>query len=224
MTLVMMCGTKYDGDVELLVQAGVNAAGLITEVGQDIACKLSREEAWKLVRLLPPFISSVLIITEENIDEIFRMVDYVKPDVLQVHGFNTPEDIALLKEKLDVKIIKTLHFCGAEMIEGRCPGMTACTFLAAGADAILVDSANDKKVGSTGLVMSLDVAKDVRDAAAPAPLILAGGLNSDNVADAIRIVRPFAVDVFSGVTVNGHLNKDKMVSFMKAVRKADENE
>lgn len=219
MTRVMMCGLRRDSDVSLLVKAGVDAVGLITEVHQEIPCKLTREAARRFVQVIPPFTSSVLIITEESLDEIVRLVDYVNPDVLQLHGFNTLEDVAALKENLKVKIIKTLHFTGDKMAETGDPLALAKKYLDAGADAILVDSVKDNKVGSTGEVMDMELARAVRDAIYPAPLILAGGLNAGNIAAAIEKIRPYAVDVFSGVTVSGYLNANKVTEFAAAVRR-----
>ncbi len=222
MTRTMICGARLGKDIRMLAEAGTDAVGLITEVWQDIPCKLTRAEAGKLAALVPPFVSSNLIITEEKPDEICLLVDYVKPDVLQVHGFNTPDDIGTIRQKTGIKIIKTLHFKGRTMIEEGDPADLARRFLEAGADAILVDSAGERKVGSTGETMSFDIACEIRDAIYPAPLILAGGLNTNNIAEAIRTVRPYAVDVFSAVNTNGYLDEQKVAAFIVAVNHVPE--
>lgn len=217
MTKVMMCGARRREDISLLVDAGVDAIGLITKVWQDVPCNLSRAEARELSRLIPPFISGVLIITEERADEICRMAEYVLPDVLQLHGFNTPEDVALLKEKLKIKVIKTLHFDGERMAEGNDPVAYARRYIAAGVNAILMDSYQEGKVGATGKTVSLDLAKKLRDGIYPVPLIMAGGLNSENVVHVIDRGKPYAVDVFSGVTTDGYLDIDKVKNFIARV-------
>jgi len=206
MTRVMICGARRREDISLLVEAGVDAIGLITEVWQDIPCNLSRAEARELSQLIPPFISSVLILTEERVDEICRIAEYVLPDVLQLHGFNTPEDVAVLRGRLRTKIIKTLHFQGERMAEGDDPIGYARQYIEAGANAILVDSYQEGKVGATGETMSLDL------------VILSGGLHSENVTAAIDKVKPYAVDVFSGVTIAGYLDSDKVRKFIARVR------
>lgn len=218
MIRVMVCGTRKEEDISLLAEAGVNAIGFITEVWQDIFCNLSRTEAREFSQLVPPFISSVLIITEERVDEICRMAEYVFPDVLQLHGFNTPEDVAALKKRLGTKIIKTLHFQGEEMAEGDDPIGYAKEYITAGANAILVDSYQQDKVGATGEMMNLDLARKLRDTIYPVPLILAGGLHSENVAQAIDKVKPYGVDVFSGVTTGGYINADKVRGFIARAR------
>lgn len=218
MTRIMMCGLRRDTDITLLVNAGVEAIGLITEVRQDIICKLTRADAKRLAMAIPPFTASVLIVTEERLNEIERLADYVNPDVLQLHGFNTPEDVETLKRNLRIKIIKTLHFSGNKMLEAGDPLGLARKYLDSGADAILVDSANSSKVGSTGEVMDLEIARELRKGIYPAPLILAGGLNAGNVAAAIEKVRPYGVDVFSGVTSDGYLDTEKVRDFVTAVK------
>jgi len=218
MTKVMICGTRRREDIRLLVKAGVDAIGLITEVWQDIPCNLSRAEARELSQLIPPFISSVLIITEERVDEICRIAEYVLPDVLQLHGFNTLEDVAVLRGRLRTKIIKTLHFQGERMAEGDDPIGYARQYIEAGANAILVDSYQEDKVGATGETMSLDLARKLRDGIYPIPLIMSGGLHSENVTAAIDRVKPYAVDVFSGVTAGGYLDADKARRFIARVR------
>lgn len=218
MTRVMICGAMTRDDIGLLAEAGADAVGLITEVWQDIPCNLSRGQAKELSRAAPPFVSTVLIVTEESVDEICRMAEHVAPDAVQLHGFNSPEDVATIGERLDIKVIKTLHFQGERMAEGDDPLACARQFTAAGAHAILVDSYGRAKVGATGQAMSLATARSIREALEPMPLILAGGLHAGNVAGAIDSVRPFAVDVFSGVTRDGALHRDSVEQFISAVR------
>jgi len=219
MTRVMICGTRRREDISLLAEAGADGIGLITEVWQDIPCNLSRAEAKELSRLIPPFVSSVLIVTEERVDEICRMAEYVLPDVLQLHGFNIPEGVATLKERLGIRIIKTLHFRGESMAEGEDPIGYARQYISAGASAILVDSYQEDKVGATGETMNLDLARKLRDEIYPVSLIIAGGLQSGNVAHVIDKVKPYAVDVFSGVTTDGYLDASKVRQFMAGVQR-----
>ncbi len=104
------------------------------------------------------------------------------------------------------------------MAEGDDPLGCARQYIAAGADAILVDSYQKDKVGATGETMSLSLSRTLRDAIYPAPLIMAGGLHSESVAQVINKVKPYAVDVFSGVTTDGYLDADKVRKFIERVR------
>lgn len=217
MAKVIICGARKKEDVDLLVEAGVDGIGLITEVWQNIPCNLSRTQARELSCLIPPLISSVLIETEERVDEICHMKEEVSPDILQLHGFNNPEDVATLKKRLKTKIAKVLHFQGDKMAEGNDPVGYARECIAAGADAILVDSYQVDKAGATGRMMPLSIAREIRDKIYPTPLILAGGLRLDNVSNAIDEVEPYAVDVFSGVISSGYLDEGKVKQFIAKV-------
>jgi phosphoribosylanthranilate isomerase len=104
------------------------------------------------------------------------------------------------------------------MAEGDDPLGCARQYIAAGADAILVDSYQRDKVGATGETMSLSLSRTLRDGIYPVPLIMAGGLHSENVAYALNSVKPYAVDVFSGVTTGGYLDTDKVRKFIERVR------
>ncbi len=214
MVRIMICGSRKEEDIERLVSAGVSGIGLITEVWQEIACNLSRQQAGKLCSLIPPFVCGVLIITQEDVEEICAMVQQVRPDVLQLHGFNAAEDIATLKKRLNIRITKTLHFQGDKMAEGDDPAERAREFVGAGASAIVLDSYSTGRVGATGEKMSLATARRIRDAIKPVPVILAGGLDPDNVAQAIEEVQPYAVDVYSGVVSDGYLDFAKVKMFI----------
>jgi phosphoribosylanthranilate isomerase len=90
-------------------------------------------------------------------------------------------------------------------------------------DAVLLDSGNPflatKELGGTGRVHNWSLSRKIREALG-IPVYLAGGLNSENVAEAIRTVEPYAVDVCSGVRSDGMLDKEKLTRFFSAVRQA----
>ena len=83
-------------------------------------------------------------------------------------------------------------------------------------DGILLDSGNQsltiKELGGTGRIHDWEISRAIREAV-DVPVLLAGGLNADNVVEAIRLVRPFAVDLCSGVRTNGTLDEAKLASF-----------
>ncbi len=218
MTRVMLCGSCEPSDIEMLVQEGVHGIGLITEVRQKLTCRLSLDQARTLRRLIPPLVASILIVTEEQPERIILMTEEVIPDAVQLHGFNTAEQVALLKRNLKTAIIKTLHWDGNAPAEEAHLERYALEFMQAGADAILLDTMTAGKVGSTGLQFPLELAREIREAISPAPLILAGGLNENNVKNAMAAARPFAVDAFSSVTTSGRLERKKVRKFLQAVR------
>lgn len=229
-TRVMVCGSQEEADIDLLVEAGVDAVGLITEVSQALPCNLSRAQARRLAGRVPPLVCAVLILTEERVEEVRRLVEYVRPDAVQLHGFHLPEEVATLQERLPVKIIKTLHLEGDRLVErnatggrgrpeGADPAARAIEYLEAGAGAVLLDSYREGKVGATGETVDFRVARRLRDAVWPRPLLLAGGLHPGNVAEAVRKVSPFAVDVFTGVRSGDRLDPRKVREFARAARR-----
>lgn len=215
MTKVIVCGARTIQDIKMLVDSGVNAIGLITEVWQDVPCNLTLAEAREFTTLIPPLIASILIITEENIDEILRVVNFVRPNILQLQGFNPASDIKRLKNETSTKIVKVLHVDGDKLAEGKEPVRCALTYIEAGANMILLDTYQPGKVGATGVTSNLILARKIRDGIYPTPLVLAGGLTIDNLVNAVDIVRPYAIDVFSGVTTNGYLDAQKVRQFVK---------
>lgn len=219
MTRVMLCGARSAEDISMLVEEGVDGIGLITEVAQEIPCCLSREKAEALCRVIPPLVSSILIVTEESIDEICDIAHDVNPDLLQLHGYNSPEQVALLKQRLpEIKMLKTLHIREEALVENKDPIYAASRYLSSGAVALLLDSVGEQQYGSTGKTFPWSLARRIRQAVFPAPLFLAGGLGPDNIGKAVREVRPFAVDAFSSVTEQGVLQREKVNRFIRAVR------
>ncbi|MHB1006578.1 MAG: phosphoribosylanthranilate isomerase [Chloroflexota bacterium] len=222
MTTVMVCGARTEADVALLARCRVDAMGLIAEVWQDIACNLSRARARDLAKLAPPSLATVLVITEEDVAQVCRLADTVQPDVVQLHGFNAPADVAAICERVPAKVVKTLHLRGDTMAEGEDWRGIAMAYVEAGACAILVDSYAASKVGGTGERVGLTLAKQLRDALSPVPLVLAGGLSEGNVTAAVAAVTPYGVDVLSGVVSGGYLNEEKVRRFAATVRAGEE--
>lgn len=216
----MACGSTSIGDIDLLITAGVDGIGLITEVSQQLSCNLSREKAREFRDRIPVLVSTVLILTETNIAEVCRLVDFVRPDVVQLHGNIAPQELATLKLKVTVKIVKALLLNEENPTGGYELVNRARDYIAAGVDAILIDSGYGGKYGSTGRTVDLELARLVRNLIFPIPLILAGGLNRDNIAQAIKTVRPFAVDVFTGITEDGSLCSSKVYEFVRLARAA----
>jgi len=215
MTKVVVCGSRTMQDIKMLVDSGVDAIGLITEVWQDVPCNLTRAEAREFSTLIPPLVSSILIVTEENTDEILRMVDFVRPDIIQLQGFNPASEVKRLKNEISAKIVKVLHVDGDKLVEGKEPVKCALTYIEAGANMIILDTYQPGKVGATGVTSDLILARKIRDGIYPTPLALAGGLTIDNLVNAIDMVKPYAIDVFSGVTTNGYLEAQKVRQFVE---------
>ena len=191
MTRAKICGITRESDLDAVVAAGADAVGLTAAVAVDTPREISLTRAADLAAAVPPFVTSVLVTMPDSVDRAVELVERVAPDAVQLHGNLGPDDIAAVRERAPAKVIVA--------VDATDPDVES---YADAADALLFDSVDEQGGGGTGethdwertaeLVTSLD-----------APVVLAGGLTPDNVAEAVETVRPFAVDVASGVEAEG---------------------
>ena len=212
-----LCGIRSSRDLEIAVASGTDAVGLIcgiTHVSEDA---LSPDDARRLARLAPPFVSTVLVTHLLDATEIIALADHVATDTIQVHGSVTPETLATVSARASGRrIIKAVHVLGPEAKDQALELAELC-------DAILVDSRTRDRLGGTGRTHDWTISRQISDALRERshPLILAGGLRPDNVADAVRAVRPYAVDVNSGVDdEDGDKAADLCNAFVSGAREA----
>jgi phosphoribosylanthranilate isomerase len=203
-TRVKVCGIMNEKDLGCAIAGGADAVGFIVEV-EGSRHRISAEDAKELIRLVPVFAKSVAVIAPKSPEEAVLLASRTGAELLQVHGTLEPMEIKELKRRVDQKVIVAVP-----------PGVEAHN-VAGAADAVLLDTFKDGKLGGTGAVhdwsVSASLARDLR-----VPVILAGGLNPSNIKEAIRIVRPYAVDVSSGVETAGRKDQEKIESFIREVR------
>jgi phosphoribosylanthranilate isomerase len=204
---VKICGITRKEDLDAATAAGADAVGFV--VGTTASPRnISLEKAEKLIRQVPPFAKSVLVTVPKSIDEL-RIYEKLNPDVIQIHGGNLPFAASIRKNFPNIPLI------GAVNANPTCALDTASKATRI-FDAVLLDSLAKGKCGGTGIVHDWELSKRVKQVIHPKLLILAGGLNPVNVADAVRVVQPYAVDVSSGVERQpGIKDNQKMVDFIK---------
>ncbi|MFC7046621.1 phosphoribosylanthranilate isomerase [Halobacteriaceae archaeon GCM10025711] len=192
MPRVKICGLTRPADVDAAVAAGADALGFVVDVPVDTPREVSPARAADLVDQVPPFATTVLVTMTDDPDHAIELVRRVGPDVLQLHGSMSDGEFAYLAAKLSVDLVKTVAAGDADVVH-RYDDL---------ADALLVDSADDAGAGGTGRTHDWEetwaLARSVTS-----PVILAGGLTPDNVAEAVQAVHPFGVDVASGVEATG---------------------
>ncbi len=207
MTRIKFCGIMSRDDLTYAVQAGADAVGFVVEIEDSRHC-LSAGDAADLIRLVPVYTKSVAVIRPKNVNDAVRLAEQTGADVLQVHGSLAPCDLAVLKGRVHQKLV------AAVAVEDG--GREAKSYEMV-ADAVLLDSMVDGKLGGTGRVHDWDksagIVRSLR-----VPVILAGGLDAGNVAQAIKRVRPYAVDVSSGTETAGRKDPVKINSFVQKVR------
>jgi phosphoribosylanthranilate isomerase len=204
-TRIKFCGLTRPGDVRLAVELGVDAIGLVFAAGSP-RC-LALDHAVALREAIPPMVSAVALFMDNPGSEVAAAVKGLRPTLLQFHG---SEDDAFCRG-FGLPFIKTLPMGAgaADAAQARKRYPSACAFL--------LDGHGPGQPGGRGERFDWTTIPPLGK-----PVFLAGGLSSANVAQAIRVARPYAVDVSSGIeSAPGTKDGDKMQQFVDEVRRAD---
>ncbi|UYZ39504.1 MAG: phosphoribosylanthranilate isomerase [Candidatus Methanospirare jalkutatii] len=241
---VKICGVRREEDALLAASAGADAVGVIQVEGTKRFVSLER--AKRIFDALPPFVTKVAVVafdalSEAEMLERVRAFERIGADCLQLHGNESIEMVERLKAETSLKIIKKVGVPALPQSsreeEKHLRELTREILRAARAyervaDAILLDSvphkgkakagegreSQESVQGGTGVKHEWSISKSVV-AALRKPVILAGGLNPENVSEAVREVRPFAVDVSSGVeNASGWKDEAKVRKFIFTVK------
>jgi phosphoribosylanthranilate isomerase len=199
---VKICGITNVADAVAATDAGADALGFM--FFENSKRNISPAVAGEIIRELPPFISKVGVFVNPTEEFVRRAIESSGIDTLQFHGEESPEFCA----RFGLKVIKAFRVRDAETLRG-CLNYSSCAWL--------LDSYVDGAHGGTGVTFDWDMALEaVRFSRM---VVLAGGLKVETVAEAVRRVRPFAVDVSSGVESSpGKKDHAKVRAFVDAVR------
>ena len=203
-TRIKICGITRPGDGVAAAQAGADAIGLVFYPPSPRF--LSTERAVEIRDALPPFVQTVALFVNPDAAQVAQVLGRVRPSMLQFHGEETPQFCG----QFGVPWVKACRVRqGVDLLEYLRPF--------AGAAAWLVDSFVPE-YGGVGESFDWSLVPQER----ARPLVLSGGLEAGNVARAIRAVRPWGVDVSSGVeSAKGIKDVGKMAAFVAEVRNAD---
>ena len=202
-TRVKFCGITRAQDADGAVRLGADAVGLVLAEGSPRFISLA--QAAIIRRRLPAFVQAVALFRNPAAEEVRRAVDALQPDLLQFHGEEAPE----FCEGFGRPYLKAVPMKGPVDL-----GDWERRF--ASASALLLDAHGASEAGGQGRAF------DWGRIAAGRPYVLAGGLTPDNVGAAVAQLRPYAVDVSSGIESQpGVKDEDRMRRFMEAVRRAD---
>lgn len=205
-TRIKFCGFTDAGDLAAAVRLGVDAVGFVCVPGSKRY--VTPGAAATLRREVPPFVSTVLLLSDASEAEARDAIALVAPDFVQLHGRESPE----LCDRLGRPFIKGVSVGSRADVEAAVRDYPR-------AAALLLDSHRAGGLGGTGQVF--DWAAVPRGM--PLPVILAGGLTPANVGEAVRMAVPHALDVSSGIeAAPGRKDPEKMRAFVEAVRVADE--
>ncbi len=205
-TRIKICGITSARDAEAAVAAGADAVGVILAESHR---QVSLEEAEQIFANTPPPISRIGVFVDAPAEHVFHAIARLRLAAVQFSGSETPEQCALMP----VPVLKAVHV-GPDF------SWDMAERYRSAASAVLLDTAIGDKRGGTGRQFAWSKVAPVPDGLT---VFLAGGLNPVNVGTAIGEIRPFAVDVSSGVEERlRHKDAEKMHAFVAAVRAADE--
>lgn len=226
MVRVKLCGLMSLEDVEIAEAAGADALGFVTEYPVPVPWNLDRERAASLVASVSPFVTTVAVVGGSP-EEMVRIAKSVRPRVLQLHGDESLEDIRQVLEGLDgtgIHVIKALRIdvdTGEALFEKTDPLEASVALAGSGIAALIVDSKTSSRPAGTGVPLDWDISARMVENV-DLPLILAGGLTPENVAHAVEKVKPYAVDVISGVEKeSGEKDGEKMRAFVASAKKLE---
>jgi phosphoribosylanthranilate isomerase len=215
-TRVKICCITTPEAAALAVRHGADALGLVGPMPSGTGI-IDLDTARELAALTPPTVASFLLSCATRPEELLAQARHVAPSVLQIVDSVDPAAYALLRRELPgLKIVQVVHVTGEPTIE-------EALRLAPLVDALLLDSgvpdAPVRILGGTGRIHDWSISRRIVEAS-PVPVFLAGGLTPANVAEAIRTVRPFGVDLCTGLRTAGRLDEQKVAAFMTAVAAA----
>ncbi|HPN84282.1 MAG TPA: phosphoribosylanthranilate isomerase [Victivallales bacterium] len=192
---VKVCGIRTDDDLDAAVKAGADAVGLLVGQLHASADFILPGTACRLARILPPFISPIIVTHLIEAGPILDILNKAQIFNVQLHGGSPLKDVAEIRDKIPSsgKIILAVHMINGQAVPDFEPFIPHI-------DALVMDSYNKNtdQVGGTGKVHDWVKSSELA-ASSRVPIILAGGLNPSNVAEAVRIVHPYGVDANSGL-------------------------
>jgi phosphoribosylanthranilate isomerase len=205
MTRIKLCGLTREQDLRAVANSGADAIGLVFY--EKSPRHVSVPQAVELMRHLPPFVTVVGLFVNPTVDYVRQVLANISLDTLQFHG----EESSEFCQQFGKPYLKAIRVkAGVDLVE--------CAARYASAQGLLLDAFVEGAQGGTG--ESFDWSLIPQNL--PLPVILSGGLNAGNVAEAIERVRPYAVDVSSGVEVSkGIKDAAKVAAFIKEVKQID---
>ena len=209
-----ICGIRSASDAAAAVNAGASAVGVICGTTHKSEDAVTSALAKNLVRLVPSSITTVLVTHLTNPRDIIALADTIGVDVIQLHGEISLAAAKRVRRSTHRRIIKAVHVVGPD-------ALAAAVEAAAIFDALLLDSRTETRLGGTGLTHDWTISKSIVEQVGHlVPIILAGGLTPTNLPAAIAEVRPFGVDVNSGVEdPEGNKSREQCEAFVTAARK-----
>jgi phosphoribosylanthranilate isomerase len=210
---IKICCISSENEARMAINCGASAIGLVARMPSGPG-PISDELIKQIAKNVPPPVATFMLTSETSVKEIIAHHYRTNTNTIQIVDSLSSGSYGQLKEALpDTKIVQVIHVINDASVD-------EAIRISEMVDAILLDSGNPKlkikELGGTGRVHNWNLSRQIREGS-KCPVFLAGGLNPGNVRQAIEEVRPFAVDVCSGVRTDGKLDRTKLELFIKEV-------
>lgn len=216
-TRAKVCCISSVAEAALAVRYGASALGLVSMMPSGPGV-IGEALIAEIAATVPPGVATFLLTSNRDADVIVRQLQHCRTNTLQLVDRVPVELYAALREALPgIKLVQVVHVIDEASVR-------EAVSVAPMVDAVLLDSGNPalkvKELGGTGRVHDWTLSRRIRQKldVIGTPLYLAGGLNPDNIGAAIAAVRPFGVDLCSGVRSDGRLDERKLDSFFKSLK------
>ncbi len=201
-------------EAQMAIDAGASALGLVGHMPSGPGV-ISDQLIAEIAKNVPPPIATFLLTSETDPQRIIDHYRRCRTTAIQLVDLPAKGSWEILRNELPgIKLVQVIHVTDESSIQ---QAVNAAPFI----DALLLDSGNPdlqiKELGGTGRTHNWQLSSKIVESV-KSPVFLAGGLNATNVSEAIKAVKPFAVDVCSGVRTNGKLDTQKLNTFAKMIR------
>lgn len=210
---IKICCIANAHEAQMAIDAGADALGLVGHMPSGPGVIPDRQ-IQTIARYVPPPIATFLLTSETNAQEIIAHYRRTETSVIQLVDALPEEEYLALRQALPaVKLVQVIHVVGESSLE-------QALYLEGQVDALLLDSGNPhgavKELGGTGRTHNWQVSRKIVEQTS-LPVFLAGGLNAQNVAQAVETVQPYGLDLCSSLRQGNELIPEKLEAFMQAV-------
>jgi phosphoribosylanthranilate isomerase len=212
-TRIKVCCIATLAEAQTAIALGADALGLVSAMPSGPG-PIPESAIAEITPAVPPSVATFLLTSLQSTDEIIAQQRRCRTNTVQLCDRLGDGDHAVLREAMPgVSLVQVVHVSDAQAVD-------EARAVAPHVDAVLLDSGRPeaavKEIGGTGRVHDWSISRRIVETAG-VPVFLAGGLNPDNVGEAIRAAGPFAVDLCSGVRTGGALDAAKLARFVRAV-------
>lgn len=210
---VKICCISSEAEAKIAIEYGASALGLVGNMPSGPGV-ITDQQIKQIAKIVPPPIATFLLTSETQATDIIEHYRKVNTSTIQIVDELADQQYQQLRDALPhVKLVQVIHVIDSNSVA---QAIEISQFV----DAILLDSGNPnlsvKELGGTGRTHNWELSKQIRQSI-KVPLFLAGGLNQNNVKQAIATVQPFGIDLCSSVRTNDKLDPKKLKAFFKAI-------